>query len=157
MSPWAGDNAASSEVTIITAERILAPPKIILSCCVCLVLKVSELCLRGSSKEKILANVPSLKTLEAHSVLTPFHFSSFDVNLKKKMVRCTNLHMSEHTHYLEKYIKPKLSLVLEVCDSKVKCTGENSVHITILPVRLFQFQQGSGAVETSTDQINARI
>lgn len=67
------------------------------------------------------------------------------------------MHMSEHTHYLEKYIKPKLSLVLEVCDSKVKCTGENSVHITILPVRLFQFQQGSGAVETSTDQINARI
>lgn len=73
------------------------------------------------------------------------------------MVVCTNWHMSEHTHYLEKYIKPKLSLVLEACDSKVKCTGEKSVHITILTVRVFQFQQRSGAVETRTDQINARI
>lgn len=72
------------------------------------------------------------------------------------MVGCTNLHMNEHTHYLEKYIK-LTSLVLEVCDSKVKRTGEKSIYITILTVRVFQFQQRSGAVETRTDQINARI
>lgn len=64
--------------------------------------------------------------------------------------------MNEHTHYLEKYIK-LTSLVLEVCDSKVKRTGEKSIYITILTVRVFQFQQRSGAVETRTDQINARI
>lgn len=97
MSIWAGDNAASSEVTKIIAERAPDNSKLL-----CLFGPVGERALYWwLFPEEPCKCVPSLKTLEAGSGLTPFYFSSLDVSLKKgkkNWLEFISLHVSEHTH-----------------------------------------------------------